>query len=88
MQNVPDDGDQANVRLLINVSSTVAGRKTLLFVSGSPSLRWFSTSATRQNCLEIFKKYGYLCPTPNGSDIIDLGIGMRGFKILPGDSNV
>ena len=58
------------------------------FVSGSPSPKWLSVSATHQNCLEIFKQYGYLGPTPNGSDIIDLGIGMRGFKILPGDSNV
>lgn len=87
LQNVPDDGDQANVRVLINIS-TVVGRKALLFVSGSPSPKLFSTSATHHNCLEIFKKYGYLCPTPNGSDTIDLGIGMRGFKILPGDSNV
>lgn len=88
MQNVPDDGDQANVKVLINISSTVAGRKAFPFVSGSPSPKWLSVSATHQNCLEIFKQYGYLGPTPNGSDIIDLGIGMRGFKILPGDSNV
>ena len=88
MQNVPDDGDQANARVLINISSTLVGRKALLLVSGPLSPKWFSALAAHQNCLEIFKKYGCLGPTPGDSDIIDLGIGIRNFKRFPGDSSV